>query len=79
MMRKQTCTGMNSSVLLPALTYFWSHSSFGIILWEILTRDVPYAHHNDYATFFRAGMCVCIYMCTRTGACWGEPVFNLLQ
>jgi len=31
--------------------------SFGIILWEILTRDVPYAHHNDYATFFRA---VCI-------------------
>jgi serine/threonine protein kinase len=31
--------------------------SFGIILWEILTRDVPYAHHNDYATFFRA---VCV-------------------
>ena len=30
--------------------------SFGIILWEIVTRDVPYKHHNDYNTFSRAGM-----------------------
>eukprot|EP01113_Clastostelium_recurvatum_P013999 TRINITY_DN1756_c0_g1_i3.p1 TRINITY_DN1756_c0_g1~~TRINITY_DN1756_c0_g1_i3.p1 ORF type:complete len:784 (+),score=234.68 TRINITY_DN1756_c0_g1_i3:77-2428(+) len=31
--------------------------SFGIILWEILTRDVPYAHHNDFETFYKA---VCV-------------------
>jgi len=28
--------------------------SFGIILWEIVTRDVPYKHHSDYNTFFKA-------------------------
>lgn len=28
--------------------------SFGIILWEIVTRDVPYKHHTDYNTFSRA-------------------------
>jgi len=28
--------------------------SFGIILWEIVTRDVPYKHHSDYNTFSRA-------------------------
>jgi len=31
--------------------------SFGIILWELFTRDVPYAHHNNFDTFYKA---VCI-------------------
>jgi serine/threonine protein kinase len=25
--------------------------SFGIVLWELLTRQEPFAHHNDYQTF----------------------------
>jgi len=28
--------------------------SFGIILWELLTRDVPFSHHNNYEKFKRA-------------------------
>ncbi|KAF2077940.1 hypothetical protein CYY_000741 [Polysphondylium violaceum] len=28
--------------------------SFGIILWEILTKEPPYAHHKDYDIFFNA-------------------------
>jgi len=25
--------------------------SFGIVLWEIISRKPPFAHHSDYATF----------------------------
>ncbi|EGG23899.1 SH2 domain-containing protein [Cavenderia fasciculata] len=28
--------------------------SFGIILWEILTKEAPYSHHKDYDIFFNA-------------------------
>jgi len=28
--------------------------SYGIVLWEILTKTEPFAHHNDYVTFKRA-------------------------
>jgi serine/threonine protein kinase len=31
--------------------------SFGIVLWEILTRKEPFAHHNDFEVFRRA---VCV-------------------
>jgi len=31
--------------------------SFGIVLWEILTRSVPFAHHSDFDSFVEA---VCI-------------------
>jgi serine/threonine protein kinase len=28
--------------------------SFGIVLWEILTGQEPFQHHDDYAKFKRA-------------------------
>jgi len=31
--------------------------SYGIVLWEILTKTEPFAHHDDYVTFKRA---VCV-------------------
>jgi len=34
--------------------------SFGIVLWELLTRQEPFAHHNDYAKFRKA---VCELVC----------------
>lgn len=31
--------------------------SFGIVLWEIVTRKAPFPHHTDYAVF-REAVCV---------------------
>jgi serine/threonine protein kinase len=31
--------------------------SFGIVLWEILTRKEPFPHHTDFETF-RHAVCV---------------------
>jgi hypothetical protein len=30
------------------------HHSFGIVLWEILTRKEPFAHYDDYDEFTEA-------------------------
>lgn len=44
--------------------------SFGILLWELNTREVPFAD----LTPMEAGMKVCIHFC-----CWIKAVFILLH
>ena len=30
--------------------------SFGIVLWELLTREPPFSHHSDLLTFRKASL-----------------------